>query len=372
MGFAVFGFGYALAASGSLHSVEKRMGILPRAIFFIIAQAVSVDFFVVIFLQIGRRLCREEPATSWEPRPEETSIHDSSIAWPATELLSDELKKFATKRGQPFSLNHVTGKQRCKDACMRVGMNLGSTFTVWFMCSFMDNRSFASLGMTLDSPFYTDAVIGLAVGVAIVAFIFVVELLAGWLQYLQTFEVFDRSENFSLCIFWDVVFHLNVALNEELPVRGWLLYNLADACAVNLLLHPKAAFLIATVAQSLFFVAMHLPSPGGTKPQSMINIFVGGMAGGLNVLFTGGRLGFALGWHFGWNISMGNVFGLSTSGIPISATFISVAPHPEKQALHGGVFGPEGGLVSPVAYFLGIVLLFLIYGMPTGMLELGS
>lgn len=24
------------------------------------------------------------------------------------------------------------------------------------------------------------------------------------------------------------------------------------------------------------------------------------------MLFTGGRLGFALGWHFGWNISMGN------------------------------------------------------------------
>merc|ERR1712187_291173 len=110
----------------------------------------------------------------------------------------------------------------------------------------------------------------------------------------------------------------------------------------------------------------HLPSPGGTRPQSMANIFVGGMAGGLNVLFTGGRLGFALGWHFGWNISMGNVFGMSTSGIPISATFIAVAPHPEKQHLHGGVFGPEGGAVSPVAYCLGILLLAVIYGVPSG------
>merc|ERR1711959_212331 len=96
--------------------------------------------------------------------------------------------------------------------------------------------------------------------------------------------------------------------------------------------------------------------------QSMINIFVGGMAGGLNVLFTGGRLGFTLGWHFGWNISMGNVFGLSTSGIPISASFIGVAPHPEKVALHGGVFGPEGGVVSPVAYCLGMATLVASYG----------
>merc|ERR1719213_1019303 len=112
-------------------------------------------------------------------------------------------------------------------------------------------------------------------------------------------------------------------------------------------------------AQSLFFVLMHLPPPGGTRPLSMLNIFIGGMAGGLNVLLTGGRLGFSLGWHFGWNISMGNVFGLSTSGIPISATFVAVAPHPKKQAYHGGVFGPEGGVVAPAAYGLGVLLLWL-------------
>eukprot|EP00971_Amphidinium_carterae_P049429 973794-Amphidinium_carterae.1 len=109
---------------------------------------------------------------------------------------------------------------------------------------------------------------------------------------------------------------------------------------------------------------MHLNSPGGARPQSMVNIFVGGMAGGLNVLLASGQLGFALGWHFGWNISMGNIFGLSTSGIPISATVVAVAPHPEKEALHGGVFGPEGGVVAPAAYSLGIGLALLIYGWP--------
>lgn len=35
------------------------------------------------------------------------------------------------------------------------------------------------------------------------------------------------------------------------------------------------------------------------------------------------------------------------------ATFISVLPHPRKEQLHGGVFGPEGGVISPAAYFLG-------------------
>merc|ERR1712238_413347 len=74
--------------------------------------------------------------------------------------------------------------------------------------------------------------------------------------------------------------------------------------------------------------------------------------------------GFTLGWHFGWNITMGNILGLSTSGIPISATFVSVAPVPGKEHLHGGVFGPEGGVVAPAAYGLGVLLLYLIYGVP--------
>merc|ERR1712032_1490089 len=112
---------------------------------------------------------------------------------------------------------------------------------------------------------------------------FVVELSAGWLHFLQVFEVFDRTENFAICIFWDIVFHLNVALNEELPVRGWMLHNLADACKAHFQLTPVSAFLVAVVVESAFFVVMHLRSPGGSRMQSMLNIFVGGVAGGLNV-----------------------------------------------------------------------------------------
>merc|ERR1711879_759713 len=125
------------------------------------------------------------------------------------------------------------------------------------------------------------------------------------------------------------------------------------------------------MTQSAFFVFMHMGSPGGSDPKSMANIALGGMAGGFNVLATGGRLGFALGWHFGWNISMGNIFGLSTSGIPISGTFVAVAPHPEKEKYHGGVFGPEGGFFAPFGYGLGIVLLLMLYGIPDGNMSPG-
>merc|ERR1712167_286251 len=108
-------------------------------------------------------------------------------------------------------------------------------------------RPLSSVGLTLDRPFFYDLSVGMVVGVTIVAFMFAVELWAGWLHFLEFFEVFDSTENFSLCIFWDVLFHLNVSLNEELPVRGWMLYNLAEAFAAYWELGPMKATLYAMI-----------------------------------------------------------------------------------------------------------------------------
>ena len=58
---------------------------------------------------------------------------------------------------------------------------------------------------------------------------------------------------------------------------------------------------------------------------------------------------------------MGNVFGRSTSGTPISATVLSVAPHPSETRQHGGAFGPEGGLLAPAAYLVDVLALYYIY-----------
>ena len=87
----------------------------------------------------------------------------------------------------------------------------------------------------------------------------------------------------------------------------------------------------------------------------------GGACGALNVFLTGG-LSFAIGWHFGWNLTMGHLLGLSTSGIPMSAKLVSVVPHPSKAALHGGRFGPEQSPLAPLTYLLGCGLLVALYG----------
>ena len=46
----------------------------------------------------------------------------------------------------------------------------------------------------------------------------------------------------------------------------------------------------------------------------------------------------------------------------MSASLVTVVPDPSKAHLHGGRFGPEGGPLAAVAYVVGIILLFGIYG----------
>ena len=74
-----------------------------------------------------------------------------------------------------------------------------------------------------------------------------------------------------------------------------------------------------------------------------------------------------IGWHFGWNIFMGHVLGRSTSGIPMSCACIDVIPRPKVdkksfETYHGGTFGPEQGVLAPLAYIIGIMLVVLVYG----------
>lgn len=64
---------------------------------------------------------------------------------------------------------------------------------------------------------------------------------------------------------------------------------------------------------------------------------------------------------------MGHVLGRSTSGIPMSCAVFHVIPRPASasksyERLHGGVFGPEQGVLAPLAYLLGMCIASFIYG----------
>lgn len=138
--------------------------------------------------------------------------------------------------------------------------------------------------------------------------------------------------------------------SEEIAFRGWLMTSL---CAHS---SPAKALLISSIA----FAAAHLGNDG-IGPLPLINLTLFGILAGLYLLRTGSIWGPAA-MHALWNFAQGNVFGIKVSGFGVTATLWNFASVPEKDLLHGGAFGMEGGIAVTAVLAAGILLLYLTAG----------
>jgi len=322
--------------------------------------------FLSLLMPAARALSRQLPGAQVPDDEaklleEEQQQHDSSLTWPLVGTnLPAGWKAVAAKVGaskQPFFLNHVRGCVRVRQAAIRVASAMGTCAQVALMSWCVDSRALHEVTSQL-AP--VDLALGAIVGSTIICALFVTEVALGWLCIVGYGEVVIQNESLGLNLLWDVLFHVGVAINEEVSLRGWMLVNAAHACVAHFKSSPTSAMMLAVGMQASLFALYHVSSPGATR-IGLLNLVVGGACGAVNVFLTGG-LSFALGWHFGWNITMGHLLGLSTSGIPMSAKLISVVPHPMKAHLHGGRFGPEQSPLAVPIYLLGVVLLVAIYG----------
>jgi membrane protease YdiL (CAAX protease family) len=125
---------------------------------------------------------------------------------------------------------------------------------------------------------------------------------------------------------------LVAAASEEIGLRGL----------------PIALFgartLLAVVVTALIFVAFHLVNPGANAIAA-IEVLVAGITLAVARLRTR-ALWLPIGWHAGWNLAQGWIFGTRVSGaIPATAPlFPTVLTGPA--AWTGGPFGPESGFLS--------------------------
>ena len=180
--------------------------------------------------------------------------------------LPKEWKEAAAGQDRPYYLNHVRGALRLKQTSVRCGMALSSICTVVIMSVLMDQRPVSDIGLTVgDAQFWLDMLKGTAVSFGLILGLLLVELALGWVRPLCYFDSLDTRENFcfNLCI--DAIFHIAVAINEELPLRGWMLLNGAEACVVHLGFGASSALLLAVSCQALLFSALHAASPGATR-----------------------------------------------------------------------------------------------------------
>lgn len=209
---------------------------------------------------------------------------------------------------------------------------------------FLDKRSIASLGLTLNIQILWDILAGIGITFIMMGAIFAAMLLLGWSKFesfaWQTESIFNVIASAATFL---VIFIL-VGWNEELLFRGYHLQTIASG--INLFW--------GVAISSIIFGLLHLGNPNAAW-VSAAGIFLAGLFLAYGYVRTK-QLWLSIGLHIGWNFFEGVVFGFPVSGLNIyPLTHIQVSG---PKIWTGGAFGPEAGLIVLPALALGTVLIY--------------
>jgi membrane protease YdiL (CAAX protease family) len=216
---------------------------------------------------------------------------------------------------------------------------IATVTAVWLSQRFARGKSILDLGLRLYRELPLDALLGLVLGPLLFAVIFQLEQLFGYL-------VGNRGPTFSWgdLIQYFVIF-VCVAVSEELVVRGYFLQVLNEVWGGQ----------VAIIVTSLFWGFAHLLNPRATL-LGALNIVVAGALFAYAYSMTG-KLWLPIILHFSWNFAEGAIFGYPVSGYPVSGTIFEPLVN-GPQELTGGLFGPEGGILSLLAILIGGLVLY--------------
>ncbi len=236
-----------------------------------------------------------------------------------------------------------------------VGAPIGMVLSIWLAGRFLDKRPFRGFGLHLSTGWWRQFWFGMLLGAILMAGIFVVEYLLGYVTIVETFYVVDGNQPFLLAILIPVALFLGVGFYEELLFRGYYFRNIAEGFTFNRTT-PKVAVIIAVVITSGFFGFAHASNPNATLVSS-INISLAGVLLAAGLCFFD-EIALPIGLHISWNFFQGNVFGFPVSGIDlIGGSFIRIEQGGPGW-LTGGRFGPEAGVISLIAMSIGMLAIY--------------
>ncbi len=235
--------------------------------------------------------------------------------------------------------------------------SLGAIFlSLWVAGRFLDRRPIKDFGLRLNGGWWLDLGFGLALGAVLMTEIFLVEISFGWVTIEGAFVSNLSGTPFSIALALPVVAFLCIGIYEEIFSRGYQLLNMAEGFNYPFL-GPHGAIVAAWVLSSSIFGILHLGNPNATL-LSAFNIALAGLLLGAGFVLTG-QLAIPIGLHITWNFFQGTVFGFPVSGLePIGASFLAIE-QAGPDLWTGGAFGPEAGLMDPIATLIGILLIAL-------------
>ena len=223
---------------------------------------------------------------------------------------------------------------------------------------YLDHRRLGDLGLSVDGAWWRDLGVGAALGVALVGGAYAAGLLLG--VYEASFDPAGPA-GYPLSVWLALVVATMVAVGvyEELLLRGYLLTNLAEGFAA--FLGRRGAVLAALAVSSAAFGLLHGRNPSATT-LGLVTIALAGVLLGLGYVATG-RIALPVGLHVTWNLTH-VLLGVPVSGLRLGVRLVETETT-GAQLVHGGAFGPEGGLLGLAATLVGCVGV-VAYGRRTG------
>ena len=221
----------------------------------------------------------------------------------------------------------------------------------------VDRRELTDLGLGHSREWWADLAFGLALGVALPALVFGLELAAGFLRVTGTFVTGSEASlgiapgiPVALALALTFGYFVGVGVFEELLFRGYLLTNVAEGLDGWRGTDTRTALAVAGLLSSVAFGIGHGLNPNVT-PLALLNITLYGGLFAASYLLTE-RIAVAIGAHVTWNFSIASVFGFPVSGFTTPVTVVAVSQS-GPSLVTGGSFGPEGGLVALFALLAG-------------------
>ena len=139
-------------------------------------------------------------------------------------------------------------------------------------------------------------------------------------------------------------------MSEEVLCRGYFLVSVGR----------RYSMLIAIIANSVFFAALHLGN-SGISVLAFINLILFGVFASVYFIKRNDIWGVCA-VHSVWNLVQGNVYDIRVSGMKLSCSLFSSEITEGKELIHGGAFGLEGGLAVTVVLVVGTIILLCMKG----------
>jgi len=222
---------------------------------------------------------------------------------------------------------------------VQVVITAGATgSSTWLLLRWMEGKPFVAVGLRWKRRAPMELGQGFGVAIALAGGATAVE----WGMGVIRFE--SRSGGDSASVAMTVLLLSGLlalgAATEEVLFRGYAFQRLVEGSNGT----------VAILVSSAVFGGLHMANPSAT-PLSTLNTVLAGALLAIAYLRTR-ALWWPIGFHFGWNWTLA-VLGHPVSGLQVAQLPWQIAATSEPVWVHGGRYGPEGGVVATVLLVVG-------------------